>query len=167
MWLVKPCGYNWRDVISIVSQSEGQNSCWWANKAIIRERHPIPTTDEVIKDVREGNIFSKSDPKWSYHQIQLISCGIKTFVTNKGMLFERDWCLASPVLQRNISRSFNKCWHIALERQTLQMTSSSMVPNMVLTELNMTSDWRKYWPRVNDRGLTLNKEKCIFYISHL
>ena len=153
MWLVKPCGYNWRDVISIVSQSEGQNSCWWANKAIIRERHPIPTIDEIIKDVREGNIFSKSDLKWSYHQVQLISCGIKTFVTNKGMLF--------------VSRSFNKCWNIALERQTLQMTSSSMVPNMVLTELNMTSDWRKCWPRVNDRGLTLNKEKCIFYISHL
>ena len=153
MWLVKPCGYNWRDVISIVSQSEGQNSCWWANKAIIRERHPIPTIDEVIKDVREGNIFSKSDLKWSYHQVQLISCGIKTFVTNKGMSF--------------VSRSFNKCWNIALERQTLQMTSSSMVPNMVLTELNMTSDWRKCWPRVNDRGLTLNKEKCIFYISHL
>ena len=153
MWLVKPCGYNWRDVISIVSQSEGQNSCWWANKAIIRERHPIPTIDEVIKDVREGNIFSKSDLKWSYHQIQLISCGIKTFVTNKGMLF--------------VSRSFNKCWHIALERQTLQMTSSSMVPNMFLTELNMTSDRRKCWPRVNNRGLTLNKEKCIFYISHL
>ena len=153
MWLVKPCGYNWRNVISIVSQSEGQNSCWWANKAIIRERHPIPTIDEVIKDVREGNIFSKSDLKWSYHQVQLISCGIKTFVTNKGMLF--------------VSRSFNKCWNIALERQTLQMTSSSMVPNMVLTELNMTSDWRKCWPRVNDRGLTLNKEKCIFYISHL
>ena len=153
MWLVKPCGYNWRDVISIVSQSEGQNNCWWANKAIIRERHPIPTIDEVIKDVREGNIFSKSDLKWSYHQVQLISCGIKTFVTNKGMLF--------------VSRSFNKCWNIALERQTLQMTSSSMVPNMVLTELNMTSDWRKCWPRVNDRGLTLNKEKCIFYISHL
>ena len=139
MWLVKPCGYNWRDVISIVSQSEGQNSCWWANKAIIRERHPIPTIDEVIKDVREGNIFSKSDLKWSYHQVQLISCGIKTFVTNKGMLF--------------VSRSFNKCWNIALERQTLQMTSSSMVPNMVLTELNMTSDWRKCWPRVNDLSL--------------
>ena len=69
--MVKACGYNWRDVISIVSQSEVQKSCWWANKAIIRERHPIPTIDEIIKDVREGNIFSKSDLKWSYHQIQL------------------------------------------------------------------------------------------------
>ena len=60
-----------RHINNIVSQSEVQKSCWWANKAIIRERHPIPTIDEIIKDVREGNIFSKSDLKWSYHQIQL------------------------------------------------------------------------------------------------
>ena len=103
--IVKACGYNWRDVISIVSQSEVQKSCWWANKAIIRERHPIPTIDEIIRDVREGNIFSKSDLKWSYHQIQLrIHVARKRSVTYKGMLFEREWCLASPLLQRNISK---------------------------------------------------------------
>ena len=108
--MVKACGYNWRDVISIVSQDEVQKSCWWANKAIIRERHPIPTTDEIIKDVRELNIFSKSDLKWSYHQILLgIHVAWKRSVTYKGMLFERKWCLASPLLQRNISKSFKKC----------------------------------------------------------
>ena len=132
--MVKACGYNWRDVISSVSQSEVQKSCWWANKAIIRERHPIPTIDEIIKDVREGNIFSKSDLKWSYHQIQLrIHVAWKRSVTYKGMLFEREWCLASPLLQRNISKSFKKCWNIVVEWPTFQMTSSSMV----LTELNM------------------------------
>ena len=132
--MVKACGYNWRDVISIVSQSEVQKSCWWANKAIIRERHPIPTIDEIIKDVREGNIFSKSDLKWSYHQIQLsIHVAWKRSVTYKGMLFEREWCLASPLLQINISKSFKKCWNVVVERPTFQMTSSSMV----LTELNM------------------------------
>ena len=132
--MVKASGYNWRDVISIVSQSEVQKSCWWANKAIIRERHPIPAIDEIIKDVREGNIFSKSDLKWSYHQIQLRShVAWKRSVTYKGMLFEREWCLASPLLQRNISKSFEKCWNIVVKRPTFQMTSSSMV----LTELNM------------------------------
>ena len=166
MWLVKSCDYNWRDVISIVSQSEVQKSCWWANKAIIRERHPIPTIDEVIKDVSEGDIFTKSHLKWSYHQIQLMSCSIKTFETYKGMLFERDWCLASPLLRRNISRSFNKCWHIAVERQTLQMTSSSMVLTMVLTELNMTSDWRKYWPEWMKGALTLTRRN-VYFIYHI
>ena len=42
-----------------------------ANKAIIRERHPIPTIDEVLEDMQEGSVFSKLDLKWGYHQIEL------------------------------------------------------------------------------------------------
>ena len=137
--MVKACGYNWRDVISIVSQSEVQKSCWWANKAIIRERHPIPTIDEIIKDVREGNIFSKSDLKWSYHQIQLrIHVARKRSVTYKGMLFEREWCLASPLLQRNISKSFKKCWNIVVEWPTFH---DIIIYSPHRAEYE--SDWRK------------------------
>ena len=35
-----------------------------ANKAIIRERHPIPTIDEVLEDMQEASVFSKLDLKW-------------------------------------------------------------------------------------------------------
>ena len=42
-----------------------------ANKAIIRERHAIPTTDKVLEDMQEGSVFSKLDLKWGYHQIEL------------------------------------------------------------------------------------------------
>ena len=42
-----------------------------ANKAIIRERHPIPTIEEVLNDMQEGSVFSKLDLKWGYHQIEL------------------------------------------------------------------------------------------------
>ena len=40
-----------------------------ANKAIIRDRHPIPTIDEVLEDKQENCVFSKLDLKWGYHQI--------------------------------------------------------------------------------------------------
>ena len=58
-----------------------------ANKAIIRERHPIPTIDEVLNDMQEGSVFSKLDLKWGYHQIELgtESRDITTFVTHKGL----------------------------------------------------------------------------------
>lgn len=34
-----------------------------ANEAIVRERHPILTIYEVLKDLQEGSIFSKLDLK--------------------------------------------------------------------------------------------------------
>jgi hypothetical protein len=58
-----------------------------ANKAIISERHPIPTIDEILQDMQEGGVFSKLDLKWGYHQIELSeeSGSITTFVTHKGL----------------------------------------------------------------------------------
>ena len=128
--MVKACGYNWRDVISIVSQSEVQKSCWWANKAIIRERHPIPTIDEIIKDVRDsGNIFSKSDLKWSYHQIQL---RIHVAWKHTKVCYLKESDVWHHLCSREISASHSKSAAV-VEWPTFQITSSSMV----LTELNM------------------------------
>ena len=58
-----------------------------ANKAIIRERHPIPTIDEVLEDKQEASVFSKLGLKLGYHQIELSeeSRRITTFVTHKGL----------------------------------------------------------------------------------
>ena len=39
-----------------------------ANEAIIRERHPIPTVDEVLQSQNQSTVFSKLDFKWGYHQ---------------------------------------------------------------------------------------------------
>ena len=43
-----------------------------ANEAIVRERHPLPTIEEVLYDLNGSTVFSKLDLKWGFHQIELI-----------------------------------------------------------------------------------------------
>ena len=40
-----------------------------ANEAIIRERHPISTIEEVLYDLNGATVFSKLDLKWGFHQM--------------------------------------------------------------------------------------------------
>ena len=40
-------------------------------EAIVRERHPIPTIEEVMYDLNGSTVFSKLDLKWGFHQIEL------------------------------------------------------------------------------------------------
>jgi hypothetical protein len=42
-----------------------------ANSAIIRERHVIPTVDEVMYELNGSTVFSKVDLKWGFHQVEL------------------------------------------------------------------------------------------------
>ena len=55
-----------------------------ANEAIVRERHPIPTIEEILDDFNGATVFSKLDLKWGFHQIELEeqSRDITTFVTH-------------------------------------------------------------------------------------
>ena len=39
-----------------------------ANEAILRERHPIPTIDEITQAMNGSCVFSKLDLKRGYHQ---------------------------------------------------------------------------------------------------
>ena len=41
------------------------------NTAVIRERYPIPTVEEVLQDLTGACVFSKLDLRWGYHQIEL------------------------------------------------------------------------------------------------
>ena len=58
-----------------------------ANEAVVRERHPIPTIDEILEDMSGAVVFSKLNLKWGYHQIELKpeSRSLATFVTHTGL----------------------------------------------------------------------------------
>ena len=42
-----------------------------ANRAITRERHLMPTLDEVVHDLNGAKVFSKLDLNQGYHQLVL------------------------------------------------------------------------------------------------
>ena len=43
-----------------------------ANKAIKRERHPVPTIDDLIHTLNEATVFSKLDLFAGYNQLCLL-----------------------------------------------------------------------------------------------
>lgn len=42
-----------------------------ANRAIVREKHPVPTVEETLQEVSHAKVFSKLDLNMAFHQIQL------------------------------------------------------------------------------------------------
>lgn len=63
----------------------------WANEAIIHERLPIPTIDEVLESLIGSAVFSKLDLKWGFHQIELDaeSRDITVFSIHDGIFREK------------------------------------------------------------------------------
>ncbi|CAB3986642.1 Retrovirus-related Pol poly from transposon [Paramuricea clavata] len=58
-----------------------------ANKAVQREKHPMPTVDELITDLNGAIVFSTLDLASGYHQLELHpeSRHITTFTTHVGL----------------------------------------------------------------------------------
>lgn len=58
-----------------------------ANRAIKRERHPMPTMDDLTHTLNGATVFSKLDLRKGYHQLTLApeSRYITTFATHKGL----------------------------------------------------------------------------------
>ena len=58
-----------------------------ANQAITRERHPLPTVDDLIHTLNGATVFSKLDLRSGYHQVPLApeSRYITTFATHQGL----------------------------------------------------------------------------------
>lgn len=136
-----------------------------ANKAIIRERHPIPTIDEVPEDMREASVFSKLDLKWGYHQIELReeSRTTMTFVTHKGLFRYKRLMFgitsAPEKYQQVIQQVLNGC------SGTANIWDDIIVYGSDTAEYDERLE--KVLTRLRGKGLTLNEEKCVFHMPKL
>ena len=58
-----------------------------ANRAILREKHPVPTVGETLQEISNAKLFSKLDLNMAFHQIELApeSRDIPTFAAPSGL----------------------------------------------------------------------------------
>ena len=60
----------WVSPVVVVPKGSGVRLCVdmrQANEATIRERHPIPTVDEVLEELNQSTVFSKLDLRLGFH----------------------------------------------------------------------------------------------------
>ncbi|KAL9988412.1 hypothetical protein ACROYT_G002850 [Oculina patagonica] len=136
-----------------------------ANKAITRERHLMPTLDEVVHDLNGAKVFSKLDLNQGYHQLVLHpdSRHITTFSTHLGLF-----------RYKRLSFGVNAA---AEKFQDVIATAISDIPNVK----NISDDVIIYGvnteehdktlhavlTRFKELNLTLKKEKCQFYMPRI
>ena len=128
------------------------------NEAILRERHPIPTVEELLQDMSESRVFTKLDLKMGYHQLELHpdSRDITTFVTHCGLFRYKRLVMginaASEIYQHEIQKVVQGIPGVA-----------NLSDDIIVHAKNMKEHderLRKTLHRLLEAGLTLNGEKC-------
>lgn len=136
-----------------------------ANKAVLRERFPIPTVDDVLYDMNDSSVFSKLDIKWAYHQLELDeqSREITTFVTHKGLYRYKRLMFgvscAPEMYQKVLSDVLHDC-----------EGARNIMDDIVVFGRNVVEHderLQKVLSRLQERGFTLNPEKCSFYMDRI
>ena len=152
----------WINPVVVVPKSSGEIHL---NEAIIRERFPIPTLDEVVQGMHGAKVFSKLDLKEGCHQLELEehSREITTFSTHKGLFRYKTLIFgintAFEVFQRMLQHSLSNCEG--------QNNISDDIIVYGYTQEEHDRNLERVLQRLNELNLTLKKEKCIFSVPKL
>ena len=129
-----------------------------ANEAVVRERHPIPTVDDILYHLNEGTVYSRLDLKWGFHQIELDedSRGITTFITHTGLYrYKR--------LMFGISSAPELYQHIIQQVLTGCAGAHNIADDIIVhgkTPREHDERLRAVLECLKRNGLTLNRAKC-------
>ena len=134
-----------------------------ANKAIERERHIMPTLDEVIHDLNGAKVFSKLDLNHGYHQLVLHpdSRYITCFSTHKGnYVYKR--------LNFGINAAAEKFQNVIATAISDLKGVKNISDDIIVygcDEKSHDEALRAILKRLSDLNLTVNKGKCLFKVS--
>ena len=133
-----------------------------ANEAVIRERHPIPTLEETLQALNGAAVFSKLDLRWGYHQVELHpeSRILTTFSTHKGLKrYKRLIFGLSSAPEYVIQQTLQGIPGARNISDDIIVFGSDQESHDKSLELTLS--------RLESKGLTLNREKCIFSVPEL
>lgn len=166
---VEGVGSTWVNPVVIVPKRNGDvRMCLdmrQANKAIVRERYPMPTVQEMLAELNGSKVFSKLDLKQGFFQceLELESREITTFVTHSGLFRMKRLTMgvssAPECFQYTIQKVFNGIPGV------LNMTDDIVVFGKDQAEHK--ERLMKAMDRLSSCGLTLSEDKCKFGVSSI
>ena len=132
------------------------------NQAIIRERHVIPTIDDVVSDLNECKVFSKIDLNQGYNQIPLHpdSRQFTTFSTHVGLFrYKRlnfGLSCAAELFQKKVRDTVVGIPFVKNISDDIYVGGTE----------NATHDQhlKQMFRRLHENGLTINLPKCQFRV---
>ena len=134
-----------------------------ANQAIIRERLPVPTVDEVLESLNGSTVFSKVDLRWGFHQIELDadSRDITAFATHDGIFrYKR--------LSFGVNAAPEKYQHIITQSMAGLQGVANIADDLIIhgrdTEEH-DKNLNSVLERLSEKQLTVNAEKCSFRMN--
>ncbi|XP_052779408.1 uncharacterized protein K02A2.6-like [Mya arenaria] len=136
-----------------------------ANKAITRERHPIPTVDEVLVQMNNSCYFSKIDLNMAIYQIPLAeeSRFITTFVTHKGLYRYKRLSFgvnaAPEMFQHIITQVLQSCDGVANIADDIIVHGQS--------QKDHDANLKTCMETLKAKGLTVNLEKSQFNMNKI
>ena len=136
-----------------------------ANQAIERERHPVPTVEDLIVDLNGSTVFSKIDLNQGYHQLELEenSRGITTFATHIGLFrYKR---LSFGV--NSAAEIFQKSIEEVLQGVEGARNISDDIIVFGKNQVDHDEALRAVLQRMRENNLTANLDKCLFNQSSI
>lgn len=130
------------------------------NAAIIRHHYPVPTVDELLRDMNGAQFSSKLDMRLGFHQFVLSpeSRDITTFNTHVGLYRYKRLMFginaAPEIYQREVSNIIQGITGVANLADDIVVVGKTQVEH----------DQRllEVLARLEAAGMTLNREKCVF-----
>lgn len=136
-----------------------------ANKAIIRENHPLPTMTQLLPKLRKSCTFSKLDIKDAFHQVEIKEdCrDITTFITSKGLFRYKRLMFGISCAPEHFQK--------IMERMLLPCKGVvNFIDDVIVfgSNVNEHNDRLKHVLQVlKENNVVLNDKKCIFNVSKI